>query len=210
MSCSFSSKSHAPEIMWQYRKSRNEKWSTFVCDEEIFKHTCKNEVIDDNKSYGECHIQQRTIKNSGYYKCIEEDNNNNNNISSEEFFIQIIGVESISVISRTLILNKIGKIIMKICSNPKPHIIWYGEDQIVQVGQSSDRYSAMPLSNIIENINIVSNTSTKYEENCWIATLVIRNVTIADRNIRAFIMSENFITEKHITTTDFPTNFNQI
>uniref|UniRef100_A0A0K0DZ67 Ig-like domain-containing protein n=1 Tax=Strongyloides stercoralis TaxID=6248 RepID=A0A0K0DZ67_STRER len=205
MSCTLSSKSYAPGIIWQYRKSRNEKWSTFVCDEEIFKHTCKNKIIDDNKSYGECHIQQNTIKNSGYYRCIEEDNHNN--ISSEEFLIQIIGVESISVISRTLILNKIGKIMVKICSNPKPNIIWYGEDQIVQVGQSSDRYSATPLSNAIESINMKLTTSTRYEDNCWTGTLYIRNVTIADRNINVFIILNNFIFEKQITVTNFPTNF---
>uniref|UniRef100_A0A0N5BA64 Ig-like domain-containing protein n=1 Tax=Strongyloides papillosus TaxID=174720 RepID=A0A0N5BA64_STREA len=204
MSCSFTSKSHAPDIMWQYRKSRNEKWSDFACDEEIFKHTCKNETANDNQSYGECHIQQNTIKNSGYYKCVEE--KNDEGISSEEFFIQIIGVESISVLSRTLRLNKIGQIMMKVCSNPKPNILWYGEDQIVQIGQSTDRYSAMPLSNAIENINIKSNTSTKYEKDCWISTLIIRNVTIADKFIKTFIITENLITEEHVTTTDFPTN----
>uniref|UniRef100_A0A0N4Z2R2 Ig-like domain-containing protein n=1 Tax=Parastrongyloides trichosuri TaxID=131310 RepID=A0A0N4Z2R2_PARTI len=205
MSCSFTSKKYAPEIIWKHRKSRNERWSDFPCDDEVNRYTCKNETTGDNRSYGECHLSLNNIRNSGYYKCVEEADNT---LSGEEFFIQITGVESIDIISRLLKLNKIGFVTVKICSNPKPHLIWYGKDQIVHTGQSSDRYSGMPLSISPISIDKVTNISTNYDKYCWITSLIIKRVTPSDREIKIFIISENFIYEKPITFTNFPMNLN--
>lgn len=142
---------------------------------------CKHNDFGEHRVTSVCLLKINRLEQSGSYFCSGQ-LEKYEDAESSKIRIHAFGIANISLYEpsgyfKALEYGKIGRIRVRICANPKPHLVWVHRPsgRTIATGSSTDNETASVLYHEIDASNAASGPITQ-NHYCYVAALIIGRV----------------------------------